>query len=206
MYSPCCSTKIALSKVTRDFLLLLNPVISSCPHFAWSLSCINTVNHSFLRETLPSLGLPRYTDCPGFLLILLHWFFFLTLDDPGRSPWTSSLAPLCHFPSLVVLNTIWTLDLNFYLYPRPRPWALYLYLQLPTCHLHLYVQIWTLTSPQAEPDPTVLRISLKGSLILPVAWLKVENFGVIPVVLSFSYNHIQSISKSYWLYFPNTDS
>ena len=45
---------------------------------------------------------------------------------------------------------------------------------------------------------------LKAVWFFQLLRLKVENFGVILAVLSFSYNTIQSLSKSCWLYFPNT--
>ena len=144
---------MALGKVTRDF-----PVAKSGSQFPvlilLDLSAVSaeSIVFSSMKHFLHSSSRMHHT-LPGFPLVFLCWFFFLTLEDPRYSPWTSSLSP---FTPSVILQSCFKYHLNtgltfLSLAPTSSPelhtfltymLLLYIYLYIFIYFIYLYIHIY----------------------------------------------------------------
>ena len=143
MHSFYRATETALGKVTRDF-----PVAKSGSQFPvlilLDLSAVSaeSIVFSSMKHFLHSSSRMHHT-LPGFPLVFLYWFFFLTLEDPRYSPWTSSLSP---FTPSVILQSCFKYHLNtgltfLSLAPTSSP-ELHTYINLLICYFYIFIYIY----------------------------------------------------------------
>ena len=216
MHSFYHATETALGKVTGDF-----PVAKSASQFPvlilLDLSVVST--QSIVCSSRKHFLHLSSTVFPVESTTLFPVSLSFSFADSSSSHWRIHgivLGPLHYYQLLplsffsLVLNTVWTLDSHFYLWPQHLPLSFILTLTDACLSSPLTCPNLNSSSPP-RPNliPPFCPSLLKAIWFFQLLRLKVENAGVISVVPSFSCNHIQSLRKSWWLYFPDplpTDS
>lgn len=198
--------KLHLAKLLETSPLLHLPVSFQSSFCSISQQC----QHS------PSFVPPGSTSfaCLPGCTILFPVSLSFCFADSSSSHWRIHgivLGGLHYYHSLplsffsLALNAIWTLDSHFYLWPQHFPLSFILILT-DACLASLLTCPNLNSSSPLKPNltPQFCPSLLKAIWFFQLLRLKAENSGVISVVPSFSCNHIQSIRKSCWLYFPDT--